>query len=35
MVHSPVTLVHEPFLLAIGSDAGGSSDGLLEVSVDG
>ena len=35
VVHSPVTLIHEPFLLAIGSDARGSSDGFLEVSVDG
>ena len=35
VVHSPLALLDEADLLAIGSDAGGSSDGLLEVGVDG
>ncbi len=35
VVHSRLTLKHEPLLLAISPDGGGSSDRLLEVWVDG
>ena len=35
VVDPPLTLVHEPLLLAVGADAGCPRDGLLEVRVDG
>ena len=34
-VHSPLILLDEADLPVVGSDAGGSSDGFLEVGVDG
>ena len=34
VVHSPLTLLHEPVLLTVGPDAGCSQEGLLEVRVN-